>query len=57
MTAERDTLKRQHGKLFAAVSEVLFEGHPMGINFEITLFVRWFAAGRRGASLDLFNLY
>jgi hypothetical protein len=35
MTAERDALKRQYGKLFAAISEVLFEADPVGINFEI----------------------
>ena len=35
MTVERDALKRQYGKLFAAISEVLFEADPMGINFEI----------------------
>jgi hypothetical protein len=35
MTAERDALKRQYGKLFTAISQVLFEADPMGINFEI----------------------
>ena len=35
MTAERDALKRQYGKLFAAMSEALFEADPLGINFEI----------------------
>jgi hypothetical protein len=35
MTAERDALKRQYGKLFAAMSEALFEADPVGINFEI----------------------
>jgi hypothetical protein len=35
MTAERDALKRQYGKLFAAISQALFEADPIGINFEI----------------------
>jgi len=35
MAAERDALKRQYGKLFAAISEALFEADPVGINFEI----------------------
>src|SRR5262245_24463520 len=35
MTAERDALKRQYGKLFAAISEALFEADPIGINFEV----------------------
>jgi hypothetical protein len=35
MTAEREALKWQYGKLFAAISEALFEADPVGINFEI----------------------
>ena len=34
-SAKRDALKRQYGKLFAAISQALFEADPIGINFEI----------------------
>jgi hypothetical protein len=32
--AERDTIKRQYGALFASVSNALFEADPVGINFD-----------------------
>jgi hypothetical protein len=31
MTTERDALKRQYGKLYSAISDVLFKADPMGI--------------------------